>query len=230
MIKFLIFFLIINLFQLPTTNTARGLARKALRQDKDGLLDDAEVNYKRALIKQPTLYQARFNLANTLYRQERFAEALNQYHRLSNPPEIPIMLKARTFYNMGTIYLKIGRLPESKFALKKALKLNPFDNAARYNLAYVIKLLSEKNQGNHPKEKGTAGKTSGNPEEELTKSSEARNEESTKLNQAQQEQQNQQQENIEQMLKALDANERSIHDKMKRKYSTMSKAKVIKDW
>ncbi|GAA4439648.1 hypothetical protein GCM10023188_36120 [Pontibacter saemangeumensis] len=145
--------------------------------------------------------------------------------------ETPIQLRAKAFYNAGTTYLRNAELQQSKHSLQEALKLDPEDTSARYNLSYVIKLIAEQNKEKQSKEKTGGGKTPADANEEgANQGSEARNNEEEPDSKQGLQLQEQQQENMKQVLEALDLNERSVLDKMKRNYRTSGRANVEQDW
>ena len=61
------------------SQSERSLIREGNRQYKDNKYTDAEVNYRKALEKNKNLRQGTFNLGDALYKQGRFAEAVDQY-------------------------------------------------------------------------------------------------------------------------------------------------------
>ncbi|MCZ6821011.1 MAG: tetratricopeptide repeat protein [Calditrichaeota bacterium] len=56
-------------------------------------------------------------------------------------------LQAQSYYNLGNTHFRMGKLPVSILYYKKAIKLNPKDEDAKYNLEYVrAKLKDEANK------------------------------------------------------------------------------------
>ena len=47
------------------------------------------------------------------------------------------------YYNLGNTYFQQKKLPEAAEAYKNALRRNPLDDEARYNLAYVLELMKQ---------------------------------------------------------------------------------------
>ena len=91
---------------------------------------EAEIRYRKAQEQSPT-YEGLFNLADALYKQKRYDEALNILKQISRD-EVA-----------GNTYFQQKKLPEAAEAYKNALRRNPLDDEARYNLAYVLELMKQ---------------------------------------------------------------------------------------
>lgn len=106
---------------------------------------NAESLYREAVKKDPKQYPGNYNLGSALYRQDKFEEAAQQYLNSSvaeNNPE----KQAKAYYNMGNALLKAEKYQESVEAYKKALRINPNDEDARYNLSYAMQKLKQQQQ------------------------------------------------------------------------------------
>lgn len=107
---------------------------------------EAEVQYKKALEKNPGYEKANYNLGNAVYQQNRYKEALPMYKLTSKMSENEID-KAESFHNMGNSYMKQKQYAQAIEAYKNALRNNPNDDETRYNLALAKKMLkNEQNQ------------------------------------------------------------------------------------
>ena len=105
----------------------------------------AEIDYKKALLKDSTSVAAQYNLANDLYREENYTEA-EKYAKtaldsLSRSPRA-----ADAYFNAGDIYLQQRRWSEAIEAFKDSLRRNPGDMDAKSNLAYAQKMLEKQQQ------------------------------------------------------------------------------------
>jgi tetratricopeptide (TPR) repeat protein len=86
-----------------------------------GKYDEAIVEYKKALEKDPDQPYIHANLADALSRQNKLPEALEEYQKA-------IALKAddaAMYTNMGVLLGKMGKVAESQEAFKKAASVNP---------------------------------------------------------------------------------------------------------
>jgi tetratricopeptide (TPR) repeat protein len=81
-----------------------------------------------------------------LYRQKDWAASVEQYqHFLTLEQENPAVA-SEAWHNVGNSMLQQKDLQKSMEAYKMALRLNPEDDEARYNLAVVQKMLQDQEQ------------------------------------------------------------------------------------
>ena len=99
--------------------------------------DDAEKTYNKALDKAPDSYDANFNKGDALFKQGKYKEASGYFDRASGL-EKDRSKAEQSYYNMGNSYLKQDDIEGSINSYKKALKINPDDLHAKYNLSYAI--------------------------------------------------------------------------------------------
>lgn len=125
----------------------RRLIRKGNRDYEKGDYAESEVDYLRAKEKSPQSFEANFNLGNSYYKQGRFEEAAAAY---SKPAPLGMSAKgaAQSFYNAGNALFRQQKLEEALESYKQSLRLNPYDMEAKFNLAYVKKLLEKDQQQN----------------------------------------------------------------------------------
>ncbi len=109
----------------------------------------SEGDYRMALEKDSSSFAARFNLGDALYKQERFEEAEEIFTTLAESPRFESTEQAaKVFYNLGNAQFGQKKLEEAIESYKMSLRVNPGDLEAKYNLAYVQKLLEEQeNEG-----------------------------------------------------------------------------------
>jgi len=112
--------------------------------------DLAEAQYKKALEYEPDNEKAKYNLANTLQKQNKYDEAAKLLDNLAGSSK-DISLKSAAYYNQGVAYTKMKNLDASIESYKKALRLNPNDKEARENLEKA--LLQKKNQQSSSQQK-----------------------------------------------------------------------------
>ena len=106
--------------------------------------DQAELQYNNAIVNDPSSSTAKFNLANTLYRQGKKDEASKKYDDLAAYENKPA-LKSKSYYNKGVVLSFQEKPEESVEAYKNALRQNPNDNEARENLHKALLELKKKN-------------------------------------------------------------------------------------
>ena len=90
---------------------------------------EAEIRYRKAQEQSPT-YEGLFNLADALYKQKRYDEALNILKQISRD-EVAGPHAPDAYYNLGNTYFQQKKLPEAAEASKNALRRNPLDDEAR---------------------------------------------------------------------------------------------------
>ncbi len=106
---------------------------------------DAEVKYKKALKQNPHYETAGYNLGNAVYEQNRFKEALPQYELVAKSTRDK-ETKAKSFHNIGNVLMKEKQYDKAISAYKNSLLLNPTDDETRYNLALAQKLKKDEQQ------------------------------------------------------------------------------------
>ena len=114
---------------------------------------EAEARYMGALSDNPASYEANFNLGNAYFRQGRIEEAEQRFQNLAQVPYLPEQW-AQTHYNLGNTQVvqykntyNREKLTQALESYKQSLRLNPDDQEAKFNLAYVQKLLEQDNEG-----------------------------------------------------------------------------------
>jgi Ca-activated chloride channel homolog len=128
--------------QQATAQAEKRLIREGNRLYEKQQFDESELSYRRALERDDESPQARFNLGNSLYKQEKYDEAIRYFGELAEDIEDPLN-RSRVFHNLGNSMLMSQRIEQSIEAYKEALRNNPDDMQTRYNLAFAQNLLDE---------------------------------------------------------------------------------------
>lgn len=116
--------------------------RAGNKEYRQGNYAQSEVEYRRALEIVPDMYEGEFNLANSLYEQERYEESAQMFVRLAEQADDKIRA-ADCFYNAGNALCRQEMYKEALEAYKQSLRINPSDMDAKFNYAYVKKLLED---------------------------------------------------------------------------------------
>ncbi len=148
-IKFIILFLFFSRVASAQSEQADKNIRAGNEFYKQQQFDKAATAYNKAIEADPNNGTAKFNLANTLSKQNKQDEAVNVYSDVANNTA-KNDLKEKAFYNKGAVLSKQKKLEESIEAYKNSLRLNPDDKEARENLQKALLELKKKNQ---PKKK-----------------------------------------------------------------------------
>lgn len=144
--------------------TDRKEVRKGNRLFEKENYKEAEVEYRKALIKDSVSVAANYNLGNTLYRMDDAANAEKSYTAAADTAgKVPLEIdwkrgevkhrkgdaSADVFHNLGNTYLAQKKYAEAVEAFKNSLKRNPSDIDTKTNLAYAQKMLKDQqNQQN----------------------------------------------------------------------------------
>lgn len=122
---------------------------------------EAEVEYRKALIKDTASVAANYNLGNTLYRMD---DAVNAEKNLAAAADtvskLPLDIdwkkgevkkgkrdaSSDVFHNLGNAYLAQKKYGEAVEAYKNSLRRNPGDVETKTNLAYAQKMLEDQQQ------------------------------------------------------------------------------------
>ncbi len=154
------FLIIILLASVTFGQSLRSLINDGAEEYEKGNYAQAEILFKKALDLDFKSYEAHYNLANTYYKQKKFADALKEYKTALK------LLKSEDkdkrsdiFYNVGNVFLKSDSLDQAINAYIASLQENPKDMDAKYNLSYALKKKQQqqkqqnKNQNKNNKNK-----------------------------------------------------------------------------
>lgn len=210
---------------------------------------NAETEYRKALNKKPTDLKWNYNLADAMYKQQRFDEAAGKFEELGEKLETPEE-KARAYHNLGNSHLMQQKLDESIESYKKALRQNPSDIETKYNLAYAQMLKKQQEQQQQQNQNQDQNKDQNkdqnqdnqdnqdqqNKDQQNKQDQQNQNQDQKEQNKDQQQQQQPQQNKIskqdaEQLLQALQNDERDIQDKVKKaKAAKAKRTRTEKEW
>ncbi len=121
----------------------------------------SEEKYQMALSESDNYFNAKYNLANSFFKQKRYDEAAREYEELlPNSPNNKI--KAHIYHNLGNCKLvqKKKDIDGAIEAYENSLKIDPKANDTRYNLSYAMELKKQqqKNKNNKKQNKNDKNK------------------------------------------------------------------------
>lgn len=221
------------IFSASAQKAERDYIRKGNRAFKDSVFVDAEVNYRKALEVNPKSSISMYNLGNTLVRQNKVQEAMEQYSAAAKIEKDKSKL-AYIFHNIGDIFQTQKDYAKAVEAYKESLRNNPKDDETRYNLALAQKLLKDQEQNQQNQDQNQDHNKEQEKKEQEKKDQE--NKQDQQNNQQQQPPQSQKQneqmskENAEQLLKSVMQDEKDVQDKVKKQQQVIQGGRLEKDW
>lgn len=107
---------------------------------------EAEIDYRKALLKDSTSFAATYDLANALYSQKDYEGAANTLEKLSkSAPES--QYADRYFFNKGNVSLQKKDYKTAVDDFKQALLRDPGDLQAKESYIYAKKMLENQENG-----------------------------------------------------------------------------------
>lgn len=101
-----------------------------LAYEKNSRLEDAFLEYKKALKIKPNYADAYANLGNIYYKRDLYAQAIESYQKaIRHKPDL-----ATAYNGLGVVYTTTGRYQKAIPLHLKSLELNPYYVDAYYNL------------------------------------------------------------------------------------------------
>lgn len=199
-------------------------AQKEARNVKEGnkqyvaqKFKEAQKFYEQGIADNSDSYSANFNLGNSLFRQKKYKEALEQYQKAATLTKEKKEI-AYAFHNVGNALMEEKNYEKSVEAYKNSLKANPKDDDTRYNLAVAQYLMKKKQEQQKQQQQ----------QQKQEQQKQEQQQEQQKQEQKQQQQPKMQQEQIEQILKALEQDERDVQER--RKIQMGQRSKTDKEW
>ena len=227
----------------------RSLVRKGNRQYARGNFERSIERYNQALQKDSLSFEAAYNLGNALYRVERYEGAEQMLARVAADTTRTVEERAEAFFNLGDVQFRQQNLQGALESFKNSLRLNPSDMEAKYNYAYVKKLLEQQqnddqnggndNQNNDQNQQNQQNNNQNNDQNDNNNNGDNQDQndrnqdsDSDDKQQGEGEQRPQQgqisPEQLEAMLDAIQAQEDKTQDKVKEKQGVIIRGK--KNW
>lgn len=128
--------------------------RRGNRDYKKENYKEAEIDYRRALVKDSLSFAANYNLASTLYKMGDNQNAMKSMQKIeetaaANPKA------SDYYYNLGDIALANKDYKTAVDAFQKSLLISPNDLDAKENYIYAKKMLEQQqNQQNNQDQNG----------------------------------------------------------------------------
>lgn len=226
--------------------TDRKEVRSGNRQFRRENYKEAEISYRKALVKDSLSFAANYNLANVLYRGEHYDEAgkiLETVREAAPASEYG----ADYFFNAGDIALAKKDYAAAVDAFKQSLLLNPGDLQAKENYIYARKMLENRqqngggqdNQQNQDDQQNQDNQDNQDNHQDRNDNQQNQDQQNNQDQQDSQDGRNGQQpqpvkispQQAQQMLKAMQAKEKETQDKVNReKAEALKSRQKEKNW
>lgn len=211
----------------------------------------AEIDYRKALVKDSSSVAANYNLGNTLYRMGDMEQARKSYDALKEvAPSSPAA--SDLYYNMGNAASQAKDWQAAVDAYKESLLRNPGDMDAKENYIYAKEMLKnqqnqDQNGGNRNQDNQKDQDDKNNQQNQDNKDNQDKNDDQNKVRQddgnnqdqqdsPQQQPQQGQQPKItpqaaQQMLQAIQEKEKETQEKVKKeKAEALKSRQKEKNW
>lgn len=211
---------------IPTqAQSDRSNIREGNRLFRSGKHADSEVSYRKAMEKNPRNPQAAYNLGNALFAQKKDSAAVVAYQS-GVQLETSAKRKAMGYHNMGVVCQSHKMFSEAIEAYKNALRLNPKDDEARYNLE-LCKKQQKKQQDKKNQDKKDQKKDQNGKDEKKDQNKKDQNKDKQK---EKQDKNKMSKDNAEQLLNAAIQQEKNTQKRMKDKMQQPRSRKLDKNW
>ena len=220
--------------------------RAGNRKFKKNDYKNAEIDYRKAVVKDSMSVAGQYNLANDLYRQQDYDGAGKALETIK-----PVATSADYHYNAGDIALQKKDYAAAVEAFKQSLLVNPGDLDAKENYIYAKKMLQNQQGGggggnnNQDQQNNDQNQDQQNNDQNQDQNQDNNNDQQQNNDQNQQDQQDQQdqqqqqqpqeqkisQQQAQQMLRAIQAKEAETQDKVNKEKAALLKSKQKeKNW
>lgn len=214
----LLIYIFLMLPDLPGQTTYESLRAGDKAYDRSNY-SKAEPHYRLVAEKDPSNWNAAYNLGNTLYEQGKYEDAAKIFEKaVANAPNIEA--KADVLHNAGNAWLKQNKFKESIKAYESSLRLRPGDPDTKMNLQMAKKKNKEeeereqqkkqqeqeqKQQQNQDQNQDPQQNEQQNQQEQQQQNEQQKQQEQQQQQQKQQQGQNQQQPTNQQRVKQEEA-------------------------
>lgn len=210
---------------------------------------EAEIDYRKALVKDSMSVAANYNLASTLYRESDYAQAMQTLERVKDvAPMSPA--SADYYFNLGDAALQQQDYQKAVEAFGESLIRRPDDLQAKENFIYAKKKLqdqqqnqqnqnNDQNQDNQDNQDQNDQNRNDDQDNQDQQNDQDKNDQDQDQNQDQNDQPQQSQgqqpkispQAAQQMLQAIQAKEKETQDKVnKQKAEALKSRQKEKNW
>ena len=189
---------------------------------------NAEIDYRRAVVKDSLSLAGEYNLASALYRQESWDEAGKALETVKDVAP-GSGYAADYYYNLGDVALQKKDYGAAVKAFKESLLLRPDDMDAKENYIYAKLMLQNQQQGGGGDQDQNQDQQDQNQDQQQDQQQQDQNQDQQQGQQPQPQEISPQQ--AQQMLQAVQAKEKETQDKVnKEKAAALQSRQKEKNW
>ena len=211
--------------------------RAGNRKFRKGAFKEAEIDYRKAVLKDTASVAGQYDLASALYRQEDYEGAAKALEAVKeSAPQTAHA--ADYFFNAGDVALQRKDYKTAVEAFKQCLLRQPDDMAAKENYTYAKLMLDDQEQGG-----GGGGQDNQDQNQDQNQNQDQDQNQDQNQNQNQNQDQNQgdsqpqpqdskiSPQQAQQILQAIQAKEKETQDKVNKEKAAMLKSRQReKNW
>ena len=208
---------------------------------------EAEIDYRKALVKDSLSFAANYNLAGTLYREGDYAQAMQSLDKLKDAAPAS-QYSADYYFNLGDAALQQQDYQKAVEAFMQSLIRRPDDLQAKENFIYAKKKLQDQqqNQNNDQNNDQQNQNQDQNQDQQDQNNDQNQDQNNDQQNQEQNDDKQDQNQNdqpqqgeepkispqaAQQMLQAIQAKEKETQDKVnKQKAEALKSRQKEKNW
>lgn len=214
---------IVTVASVAEAQSERRLIRESYKLYNDSNYAGAQEASVKAMTEAPNSFEANFNYADALFKQQKVDEALEQYEKMAATETDKARL-GKLYHNIGNCHYVKKEFDKSIDAYKKSLKAAPADNATRYNLVAAQKMRDKKddNQQNQQQQQEQQ-------QQEQQQQQQQQDQQQDQNLQQQQQQQQMDKEEAQRLLDAVQQDENELQEKRKQMREAQPR-RIEKNW
>ena len=217
--------------------------RRGNRKFAKGNYKEAEIDYRRGVVKDSTSFASQYDLASVLYRQSDFDGAGKALDAIKE--QAPLHADAdRYHFNAGDVALQKKDYKAAMDAFRESLLRNPGDLDAKENYIYAKKMLENQQNGggggndqnqDQQDQNDNQDQNDQNQDQDQNQNQNQNDDRNQNQNQDQQQQPSEQpkisKQQAQQMLQAIQAKEKDTQEKVKKeKAEALKSRQKDKNW
>ena len=205
----------------------RRLIRESYKLYNDSNYAGAQEASVKAMAEAPNSFEANFNYADALFKQQKVDEALEQYEKMAATETDKARL-GKLYHNICNCHYVKNEFDKSIDAYKRSLKAAPADNATRYNLVAAQKMRDKKDD-NQQNQQQQNQQQQQQDQQQQDQQQQQQQDQQQNQNQQQQQQQQMDKEEAQRLLDAVQQDENELQEKRKQMREAQPR-RIEKNW